>query len=129
MLLSLHALKSLNSIEKTQSRIMSVTFNSNPSTTITSSYSPTNSSDELDITIFYNELSSFVQHISKHNVLIIRGDMNAQIGKDENKFCLHNLPKRNGGISCRLFTQEQSFMPKHKFKKRGGKTMSLHLPK
>ena len=32
-----------------------------------------------------------------HNVLIISGDMNAQIGKDENnKFCLYNLPNRNG---------------------------------
>ena len=32
-----------------------------------------------------------------NNVLIISGDMNAQIGKDErNKFCLHNLSNRNG---------------------------------
>ena len=35
--------------------------------------------------------------ISKHNVLIIDGDMNAQIGKNVNhKFNLHNLSKRNG---------------------------------
>ena len=47
-------------------------------------YIPTNASDETDIT-FNNALSSLIQHIPKHNVLIISGDMNTQIGKDENK--------------------------------------------
>ena len=48
-------------------------------------------------TTFFDGLSSFAQHIPKHNVLIIGGDMNAQISKDENnKFCLHNLSNRNG---------------------------------
>ena len=45
MLLCPHALKSLNSIEKIQPRMMVVTFNINPSTTIIC-YSPTNASDE-----------------------------------------------------------------------------------
>ena len=46
-----------------------------------------------DIITFYNELSSFAQHIPRHNVLT----MNAQISKDENnKLCFHNLPNRNG---------------------------------
>ena len=52
-------------------------FNGNPCTTIISCYSPTNASDEMEIITFYNELSSLVQHILKHNVLIIGGDMNA----------------------------------------------------
>ena len=35
--------------------------------------------------------------ISKHNFLIISGDMNTQIGKNENnKFSLHNLSNTNG---------------------------------
>ena len=38
----------------------------------------------LDITTFYNELSSIVWHIPKHNILIIDGDMNAHTGKDRN---------------------------------------------
>ena len=42
MLLSPRALKSLNNIEKIQPRLMVATFNSNPSTTIISCYSPTN---------------------------------------------------------------------------------------
>ena len=73
---------------------MVATFNGNPSTTIISCYSPTNVSDEMDLNIFNNELSSFVRSIPKHKVLIIGGDMNAQIGKNvNNKFSLHN---RNG---------------------------------
>ena len=36
----------------------------------------------MDIITFYNGLSSFLaQHISKHNGIIIGGDMNAQRGK------------------------------------------------
>ena len=53
--------------------------------------SPTNASDKIDIITFYNVLSFLVQHISKHNVLIIGRDMNSRIGKDENyKVCLQN---------------------------------------
>ena len=56
----------------------------------------TNAWDETEIITFYNELSSLVKHIPKHNVLIISIDMSAQIGKDENnKFCLPNSPNRN----------------------------------
>ena len=95
MLLSHCALKSLNSIEKIQPRIIVATFNSSPSTKIISCYSPTNASDETDLIIFYNELSSLVLIIPKHNV--ISRDMKAQIGKDKNNiFCLHNSPNRNG---------------------------------
>ena len=56
----------------------------------------TNASDKLDIITFCDGLSSLAQHIPRHNVLIIGGDMNAQIGKHENnKFNLNNLPNRN----------------------------------
>ena len=38
----------------------------------------------MEIFTFYNELYSLVQHIPKHNVLIIGNDMNSPTGKDEN---------------------------------------------
>ena len=60
-------------------------------------YSLTNARKESDTKTFYKELSSFAQHIPKHNAPIIGEDMNAQICKDgNNKFCLHNLPNKNG---------------------------------
>ena len=74
-------------IEKIQLRMMVATFNGNPSATIISRYSPTNVSEETDLIAFYNELSSFVRSIPKHNVLVIGRDINAQIGKNvNNKF-------------------------------------------
>ena len=62
---------------------MVATFNDIPSKTIifVSSLAlvglyPTNSNDETDFITFYNELSSLVRSIPKHNVLIIGRDMN-----------------------------------------------------
>ena len=97
MLISRLALKSLIRIEKLQPRMMVAMFNGNPSSTIIYCDSPTIARDETDLDTFYNELSSLVRCIPKHNVLIIGRDMNAQIGKNvNNKFSLHNSTNRNG---------------------------------
>ena len=61
--------------------MMAATFNGNPRTTIISCYSPTNVSEETELVAVYDELSSLVRSIPKHNVLVIGGDMNAQIEK------------------------------------------------
>ena len=99
MLRGPQALKSLNSMEKIQPRMMVARFNRNPSITIISCYSPTNGSEETELIAFYNELSSLVRSISKHNVLVIGGDLNAQISKNiNNKFSLHDSSNRNGNI-------------------------------
>ena len=51
----------------------------------------------MGINTFNNQLWFLVRHITKHNILIIGRDMNAQIGKDgNNKFFLYNSLKRNG---------------------------------
>ena len=106
MLIGPLTLKLLNSIEKMQPRMILATFNDNPSETIISCYSPTNVSDETDLITYYNELPSLVCSLSKHNVLLIGGDMNAQIGKNVNhKFSFHNSSNRNGKYLTH-FTQE-----------------------
>ena len=97
MLIGPSALKTLNSIVRIQPRMMAATFNGNPRATIISYYSPTNVSEETKLVTFYDELSSLVCSIPKHNVLVIGGDMNAQIGKNgNNKYSLHNTSNRNG---------------------------------
>ena len=97
MLIGPQALKSVNSIEKIQPRMMVSIFNGNPSATIISCNSPTNVSEETDFITFYNELSSLLRSILKHNVLVIDGDMNDQTGKNVNhKFSQHNSSNRNG---------------------------------
>ena len=77
--------------------IINAVFNGNSSIKIFSCYYFTNTCDESNMTTFYNWISSLARHIPKQNALIIGGDGNAQIGKDENNiFCFDNLPDRNG---------------------------------
>ena len=73
MLLSPQAYKSLNKIEEIIPRIIIADFNGNPTTTIISCYSPTNSSDQEVIDNFYQSLSSVTRQVPKHNFLIIGG--------------------------------------------------------
>ena len=116
------ALKFLNSIEKIQPRMMVATFNGNPSATIISCYSPINVSEETDLITFYNELSSLVRSNLKHIVLIIGGDMNAQIGKNINqKFSLHNSLNRNGEHLTDFMLENRLTYLNRKFQKREGK--------
>ena len=63
--------------------MMVATFNGNPRTTIISCYSPTNVSEETELVAFYDELSSLVRSIPKHNVLVIGEDMMPKSGKTE----------------------------------------------
>ena len=89
---------------------------------IISCCSPTNASEESDITT-----SPYFTN-SQHNVLIIGGDMNSQIHKDENKeFCLQNSPNRNGEY-LEDFSLENCLLLS-KFQKKGGKTIVLIPPK
>ena len=97
MFIGSRAPKSQNSIEKIQPSMMVGTFNGRPGAIIISYYSPINVREETDLIAFYKELSSRVLSIPKHNVLVIGGDMNAQIGKNVNhKFILHKPSNRNG---------------------------------
>ena len=62
--------------------MMVATFIVNSSATSIFCSSPTNLSEETELIAFYDELSSLVRCIPKHNVLVIGGDMNTQIGKN-----------------------------------------------
>ena len=69
-----------------------------------------------------NELSSLVHSILKHMVLIISGDMFAQIGKNEdNEFCLHNSSNRNGEHLTEISLENRLTCLNTKFQKREGK--------
>ena len=107
--------------------MMAATFNGNPRATIISCYSPTNVSEENELVTFYDELSSLVRSIPKHNMLVIGGDMNAQIGKNgNNKYSLHNTSNRNGQHLTDFMIEK---MPKYKLPKKRGQTMDIHVRK
>ena len=65
---------------------------------IISYYSRTNAIDKMDITTFYNTLSSLVWHIPKHNVQIIGGHMNAQISGIKENFAYTTRKKKMTNI-------------------------------
>ena len=120
MLLGPRALKTLNSIERIQPRMMAATFNGNPKATIISCYSPTK--EENKIVTFYEDLSSLVHSIPKHNLLVIGGDMNAQIGKNRhNKYSLHNASNRNGQHLIDFMIENRLTCLNTNFQKREGK--------
>ena len=119
MLIGPRALKTLNSIERIKPRMMTATFNGNPRITIISCYSPTNVSEETELDAFYDELSSLVRSIPKHNVLVIGGDMNAQIGKNgNNRHSFHNTSNRNGQHLIEFMMENRLTCPNTNYQKR-----------
>ena len=101
---------------------MAASFNGNPKATIISCYSPTNVSVETEVVTFYEELSSLVRSIPKHNLLVIGGDLNAQIGKNKNnKYSLHNTSNRNGQRLIDFMIENRLTCLNTNFKKREGK--------
>ena len=122
LLIGPRALKTLNSVEKIQPRMMAATFNGNPRATIISCYSPTNVSEETELVTFYDELSSLVRSIPKYNMLVIGGDMNAQIGKNgNNKYSLHNTSNRNGQHLTDFMIENRLACLNTNYQKREGK--------
>ena len=87
-----------------------------------SCYSPANVSEETELVIFYDELSSLVRSIPKHNMLVIGGDMNAQIGKNgNNKYSLHNTSNRNGQHLTDFMIENRLACLNTNYQKREGK--------
>ena len=122
MLIGPRALKTLNSIEIIKPRMMTATFNGNPRITIISCYSPTNVSEETELDAFYDELSSLVCSIPKHNILVIGGDMNAQIGKNgNNRYSFHNTSNRNGQHLTEFMMENRLTCLNTNYQKREGK--------
>ena len=100
------------------------TFNGNPSATIISYYSQWSVSEETDLVAFYDELPSLGRSIPKHNVLVIGGDMNAQIRKNgNNKYSLHNMSNKNGQHLTDFMTDNRLT---YKLSKKGRKIIDLH---
>ena len=100
--------------------MMVATFKCNPRATIISCYSPTNVSEETEQVAFYDVLYSLVRSIPKHNVQVIGGDMNDQIGKNRNnKYSLHNASNRNGQYLTDFMIENRLTCLNTNFQKRG----------
>ena len=86
-LISPRAIQSCTSIKSHNERIMEIYLLGNPSTTVICSYSHHNEYPEEIVTAFYQELSSMINIIPAHNLLMIGGDFNAlfTLAKETNR--------------------------------------------
>ena len=96
---------------------------------IISCSSHTNASDETNLNTFYNVLSSLVCSILKHYILIIRVNINAQIGKNvNNKFSFHNSSNRNEEYLMDFMLENGLTCFNTKFQERKGKLKTYTYP-
>ena len=108
--------------------MMAATFNGNPRVTIISCYGPTNVREDTELVAFYDELSSQVRSILKHNILVIGGHMNAQIRKNgNNKYKLHNMSNRNGQHLTDFMIENRLTCLNKNYQKKRRKIMDLHI--
>lgn len=118
ILLSPKASNNLLSLKKVSDRIIVAEFNSNPKTSFISCYSPTNVSDETIVDDFYSSLSLTLQNIPAHNFLVVAGDFNARLGRDNVNFSFHQETNRNGSklndlmLEFQLIATNTMFMKK-----------------
>ena len=100
LLLSKEAFKSLLEWEPISERIIKAKFLSKfKNVNIIMCYAPTNTSHEEEKIKFYNQLQDTVNKIPKRDILILMGDMNAKVGKDntgrEREMGTHGLGMMN----------------------------------
>ena len=81
----------LSEVIKWNERIIIATFEGNPKITIIVNYSPVEGDDEAEQ--HYNQLSSAVKQVPKHNILIVLGDFNAHL-----KYSYHETSNANGKL-------------------------------
>ena len=100
-------------------RMIIVHFNGNPKVTLIVQYSPTEGSD--DAKEHYTNLVEAISSIPKHNVLIVVGDFNAHLGKNEAKYTYHNNTNSNGQFLLDLACECNLLITNTTFQKRSGK--------
>ena len=121
ILINLRAYNAIKSIDMISNRIVAIHFMGNPLTTVISCYSPTNVSDQEETERFYVDLTSYTRHIPKHNVLVIGGDFNAHLGKENGYiYSFHINTNRNGNMLKNFIHENNLLCLNTHFQKRSG---------
>ena len=121
LLLSNKAKRALRSIESISERILLAEFESNPVTTVIVAYSPINTSAVEKAESFYDTLKSVIRDVPAHNFLVVLGDFNARLGRDNVPYSFHENTNRNGGFLAELLIENELLASNTQFKKRPGK--------
>ena len=116
----------LESVKKLDERIVKATFKGNPKTVIISCYSPHNYLPEEDVVNFYIKLSDAVKDVPPHAMLIVGGDMNAQVA---NGFSPHDKTNLNGHHLVDFIQQHNLIIRITSFQKHVNKRWTYRSPK
>ena len=86
-------------------------------------------SKEDEVEKFYEELTSVTRQVTKHNILIIGGDFNAQLGQSDGfKYAYHSETNRNGSIFKDYLNENNLLCLDTKFQKRPGQLWTHMSP-
>ena len=91
--------------------------------------SGTNTAEENNISEFYENLRRAIESVPSHNVLVILGDFNAHIGKEDGTFTFHEDTNRNGKLLAELATEKSLILSNTKFQKRKNKRWTYISPR
>ena len=127
-LISPRALKSVQSITCYNKRIIQISLHGNPVTTILCCYSPHNVYPEEVVTEFYQDLTTIINGIPAHNLLIIGGDFNAQLGPSDALFTLAKETNRNGKHMKDFMEQHNLVATNTRFQNRKGRLWTHRRP-
>ena len=59
-----------------------MTLSCNPQITIFGVYAPTEHAENSDKVAFYDRLEKAIEHVARHDLLIVAGDFNARVGHE-----------------------------------------------
>ena len=76
----------------------------------------------------YDNLKRAIRSVPVHNVLIIPGDFNAQVGKEDIQYSYHEKTNRNGKILLDLAMEKHLEITNTRFRKRSGKQWTFLRP-
>ena len=114
---------SLSYVKPWNKRIFIAQFNGNPVVTIIVHYSPVEGSNEAEE--HYENLSTAISEVPKHNLLLIVGDYNAHLGKDAGKYTFHDKSNENGNLMKDFVQANDLIVTNSYFQKKQGKLWSF----
>ena len=120
-LLNNMAFRSLAGVTSFTQRILIMNFAGNPATTVIVTYAPTEAADSEIAEEHYKNLLKAIKTVPAHNLLVIIGDFNARISKDEVLFSYHDITNRNGNLLLDLSMQCNLDITNTSFRKKPGK--------
>ncbi|XP_071480868.1 craniofacial development protein 2-like [Diadema antillarum] len=135
-MISMEANKLVREVTPVSHRILKATFNGNPRLTVFAVYSPTEGDSIEHAEEFHEELCRAVTSTPMHNILLVLGDFNAHLSKEnkeDTSWYYHNHTNRNGGLLKDTLLETNLEVTNLRYRKKPGKMWTylsdMHLSK